>query len=109
MVIFLGPRPNSYRHRTLDEEERQVSRTIEGHKKEGVVITKTGMRMKLVSSAVDAHVGACELRNHYQTSNGTHLNLGLKFRYLSKRRRPRVMSVSCKALQEILTHSKGFN
>lgn len=40
---------------------------------------------------------------------GTHLNLGLEFRYPSKRRRPRVISVSCKALQEILTHSKGFN
>lgn len=40
---------------------------------------------------------------------GTHLNLGLKFRYPSKRWRPRVISVSCKALQEILTHSKGFN
>lgn len=61
MVIFLGPRPNSYRHRTLDEEERQVSRTVEVHIKEGTVINKMGTRMKLVSSAVEARVGACEL------------------------------------------------
>ena len=47
--------------RMLDEEERQVSRTVEIHKKEGAVVTKTGMRMKLVLSAVEAHVGACEL------------------------------------------------
>lgn len=40
---------------------------------------------------------------------GTHSNLGLEFRFPSKRQKPRVISISCKALQETLTHSKGFN
>jgi hypothetical protein len=40
---------------------------------------------------------------------GTHLNLGLEFGCLRKRQKPRVISVSCKAPQETLTHSKGFN
>lgn len=40
---------------------------------------------------------------------GTHLNLGLEFRCLSKREKPRAISISWKALQETLTHSKGFN